>query len=208
MYRVGDIVQSGGGGKNPRFLEDRLTILEDEKYNNTVLQYYLLHKRHELDWEILWEACDVLQPEMMGNGEVAVHLRLGDRIGFQYSTILKCVKRFTTKFEVDTVRLLYVLHYGANKKNGKYFPTVRTVTKSNTHITIIQKGLENLNISSLHSENTTVDEDLCRLMGARAVCLSHGGFDMVVGRFVFVVCIGGVVFLLILLLLLFVQRPR
>jgi hypothetical protein len=180
VYRFSDIYYRYG----IRWQQDREEIMRNPKYQHSILRYYLAHKRHEQDLEVLKSAIDykVVSESLPkpSNSEIVIHLRLGDILDdykdekgkrhFEdnvriYQQLASTVSEYFNDF--DKISIVTAMHFGANKLNNRYFYTQNARDRSEQLFSIVygQASLLSNNVQVLSHDD--FDLDLCYMANAR-----------------------------------------
>lgn len=189
VYRFKDIVNCSGA--TGRWKKDRLTILKDPLYKNTILRKYLEslvsndHDSSLRDFNLLREiiithALDN-KYERPARDSATFHLRLGDicDIPGKYKSLLGGTERalahiFSLGDDVTTINLVTALHFGCNDDSGLYFPTSSAKERSyrllGSIVDRIESSKKKLKLVSSHD----IDFDIC-FMARSPILIPSGG---------------------------------
>lgn len=166
VYRVGDLFFKGG----VRWKKDRESILNEEKYKDTILFHYLTNKKKEFDYEAFYQAVKLVSFQKKYqkplDDELVIHLRLGDvmsNFDGRYVFMLNKYDNFYSKIGVKNIKkvtAVTALHFGANEINNLFFYNKRDHDRSLDLLESIKNQTERLGLKLNIYSNEDIDADL------------------------------------------------
>lgn len=201
-YRFGDIVfHKGWPPKYDEWKNSQKNILNDEKYNNTILKEYILKNNNNLKVpskekirQIFSEIIDkkIIEKKFLvpKKDELVIHLRAGDVASYSWfleKPYIELIKKYLCKYDIKSITFVTGLHYGNNKVNSNN----KTIFKYNESIhkinidklkTLFKKIILNFSfliIDLLSSED--IDQDFVYMCKANYLILDRGGFSKLIG---------------------------
>ena len=181
-----------------RWEHDRDVILNDVKFENSILRKYLEQKTKEEDYSTLKNIINNFisknNIKLPKPSELVIHLRCGDifdpilrlqedpeyvRAILQVNLIENLFKNKNEIFtnEIDSVTMVTALHFGANELNGKYFYSEAAYGNSMKVLEYFQEKINQIGYKLNIISNENFDLDLCYMSrsnyfykGASMIC--------------------------------------
>lgn len=195
VYRIGDLFYCYGN----RWEQDRNEIINNDKYNGTILKNYLNKKRGEQDYFIFKKAIEEYitseNPILPSDNELVIHLRCGDIFSKEDSLSKNYVDQelnnLTNKVfqnphltilnpEIQKITIVTALHYGSNQKNGLYFYSEKSYNANIDFLQSLNEKFINLGVSVNLVSNKNPDLDICYLYRSKFLVPSTSSFSKII----------------------------
>jgi len=197
VYRIGDIFLCNG----PRFKKDREEILNNKKYQNTILYDYLIHKSNEKDYTLLNDCIKTYinknHLKIPHQNELVVHVRLGDIVGntlhrkskFSYESVKRKYSDLISndlfnEYNINNATIVTALHFGNDVARNRYLYEDDAKIKSLDILNDIETQIKQQNISYSIISNENIDVDFCYMANAKYFKQSFGGFSQIISELV------------------------
>lgn len=166
VYRVGDLFFRAG----VRWEKDRESILNEEKYKDTILFHYLTNKKREFDYEAFYQAVKIVSLQKNYkkplDDELVIHLRLGDvmsNFDGRYFAMKNIYNDFYRKINIKNIKkatIVTALHFGANEVNNLFFYNKRDHQRSLDLLELIKTQTKQIGLDLNIYSNEDIDADL------------------------------------------------
>lgn len=207
IYRLGDTIYSRGH----RWSQDRLTIIRDPKFKDTILYNYFkqIDIRDDAEdsntgvhWGKLIESVQNFYNENQervksSDNEFCINIRAGDIVTerehhrqcymFHHGLLMEEIKKIFTN-QIEKITMVTALHYGSDEIENRYFFSNKNYNLNLQYISNLIDFLQNelkLPINVFHSESENlkfIDEQFVKLIYSKFCIFDHGGFGQLVNE--------------------------
>ena len=208
IYRIGDLVYCRGP---KRWLKDRVMILSEKKYKNTILYNYLnnininedaKNTNEGVHWDILINSIKRFYNRELNStedekNELFINIRSGDIVTdnqWHKSCFLfnhdKLVEKVDKKYcdKIKKITIFTAMHYGSDEIDNRFFFNNYNYNLNVNFLSIIFEKLYNkfkcpIDVYSSNSSNIKfIDESFAKLIFAKACIVDHGGFAKLISE--------------------------
>ena len=196
-YRIGDILYQRGPG--PRWKDSLEKVKKLKKYENTILQNYLIKNRsNKLNYKLFLKCINSFNQNSTKkinkpkDNEIVMHLRLGDRVTHENylkkDFISEIREKINKNNKIDKITIVTCYQYAPFPKNmlhllgrDSFIYTEEKQNKNKKALSDLIKEIEkNFEIEVKIFSNKDIDMDLFYCVLAHHLIIDNGGFSSLI----------------------------